>query len=77
MERIPVAIDPLALLLPTRIYLILVEIHHPNTPLAASLAEALAKATPDERATVGRHVEIVLKAAEAVKQASGGVAVRG
>ncbi len=77
MERIPVAVDPMVLLLPTRLYLIWVEIHHPNTPMAASLAEVLVKATAEERATVGRHLAIVQKAAEAMKQAYGGAAVHG
>jgi hypothetical protein len=70
MERIPVAIDPVALLLPTRLYLIWVELHHPNTPFAASLAKALEKATPEERATVARQAEAVQTAAEAVRKAA-------
>jgi hypothetical protein len=43
------AIDPMALLLSDRAYLIWVEIHHPNEPPLSKMAEIVKSLTAEER----------------------------
>ena len=45
-----IAIDPWALILPSRIYLIFVEKNHPHEPSIAHLAEVVKQMTPEEKA---------------------------
>jgi hypothetical protein len=60
-----VAIDPMAVILPERAYLIWVEIHHPNTPLVDDLAKLFKRMTAaDKKVALGRA-----KAVGAVSQA--------
>jgi hypothetical protein len=50
------AIDPLALILPTNIYLIWVEIHNPHNPFAKDLAEVLEGATAEEKSFISARL---------------------
>ena len=50
------AIDPLALILPTNMYLIWVEIHNPNNPFANDLAEVLKRATAEEKSFISARL---------------------
>ena len=43
------AIDPWALILPSRIYVIFAEKNHPHEPSIAHLAEAIKEMTPEEK----------------------------
>jgi hypothetical protein len=65
-----VAIDPLALLLPPRIYQILIEAKYPHVPLVEALkqAQVLSKLTPEERADTLSRVKQVKEYAEAVER---------
>jgi hypothetical protein len=51
-----VAIDILALIFPTSVYLKLVEKFHPNEPPIAHLAEAIKQMTPEEKAFVQARI---------------------
>ena len=62
-----VAIDPLAVLLPTRVYLILVEIKHPHVPKVAEIRQAVKAMTPAERKAALSRVTPWEDAAKAVK----------
>ena len=68
--EIPAAIDPLALIFPTRIYLILMEILHPNTPLTDALPKVLAQANAEERAFIGKRVKAITAICHAVEVAA-------
>jgi hypothetical protein len=50
------AVDPLALILPTNMYLIWVEIHNPNNPFANDLAEVLKRATAEEKSFISARL---------------------
>jgi hypothetical protein len=50
------AVDPLALILPTNIYLIWVEIHNPNNPFANDFAEVLKRATAEEKSFISARL---------------------
>ncbi len=45
VKKIPVAIDPMAIILPSDVYPTWEEIHHPNNPLI----ESIRKLTPAQR----------------------------
>jgi hypothetical protein len=66
-----VAIDPLALIFPTSVYLKLVEKFHPNEPAIAQLGEAVKQMTPDERAFVQARVRTLNAYTGAVEKALG------
>jgi hypothetical protein len=68
--RFVAEIDPMALLLPEHLYLIWLEIHHPNGTVAASLEEAFERATPHDRATAAHRAETLAAAADAVIKAA-------
>jgi hypothetical protein len=70
MSSYPAAIEPLALIFPTRIYLILMEILHPNTPLTDALPKALAQANAEERAFIGKPVKAITAICHAVEAAA-------
>lgn len=68
MSHLPALVDPLSMLVPTRVYLILVELHHPHAPLVESLAKAFERATAQERAETLRNLEALSVSVEAVKK---------
>ncbi len=47
-----IAIDPMAALLPQRVYLIYLEIHHPHVPLSETIAQLSKRMTVAERKLV-------------------------
>ena len=68
--EVPVAIDPLAMILPTRIYLIITELLHPHVPLTDVLPKVLAQATAEERAFIGGRVKAIAAICHAVELAA-------
>ena len=62
------AIDPLAMLLPTNIFLIYMEKLHPNEPV---LREAMSKMTAAEKAETLAVANLMAAAAAAVKKVAG------
>jgi hypothetical protein len=60
-------IDPLAMLLPTSVYLALMEKLHPNEPI---LREVMAKMTAAEKAETLALANVMAAAAEAVRKAA-------
>ena len=73
MNERMVAIDPLALLLPSRIYLILMEKLHPHVQLtAAQVAEALKQATVEERKEVAARMAAISACVKPVEAALAG-----
>lgn len=48
-EHLYAAIDPMALILSGKAYLIWVEIHHPHVPKVSELQEAVRAMTPEEQ----------------------------
>ena len=66
-----VAIDPLALILPTSVYLKFVEKLHPNEPVLANLADVLKHLTPQEKAFVQARVRTLSAYTTAVEKAVG------
>jgi hypothetical protein len=48
-QKTIVAIDPLAAILPTDVYLIVMEIKHPHVPKVADIRKAIAGMKPEER----------------------------
>jgi hypothetical protein len=68
MSRLPALVDPLSMLVPTRVYLILIELLHPHTPLVESLAKAFEHATAEERAATLRNLETLAVSVDAVKK---------
>jgi hypothetical protein len=69
-----VAIDPLALILPTSIYLIFVEKLHPHTPVDSVLNEVLRGATAEEKSFIATRVASLNEYTAAVSAAIKGQA---
>jgi hypothetical protein len=67
-----VAIDPLALLLPTSIYLILQEKINPHQPAVAALSEVAKAMTPEQRAFVQSRIRTLNTYTAAMQEAMGG-----
>ena len=66
-----VAIDPLALLLPSAVYVRLVEKFHPHVPKVAEILEAAKGMTADDRAFVLSRARLLGAHAKAVEEAIG------
>jgi hypothetical protein len=66
-EHVIAAIDPMALILSEKWYLIWTEIHHPHVELNASLEKVFERATPHERAEAAARAEKIAGFAAAVK----------
>ena len=64
-----VAIDPLALMFPTSIYLILVEKRDPHGPIIGNLAEAVQQMNPRELAFTHARVRTLAAYVGAVEKA--------
>ncbi len=72
MARLSALIDPLALLLPESIYVIVAEARHPHEPITEVLDKAFEGAGAHERAEAQRRVEVIIGLANAVKNAAAG-----
>jgi len=66
------AIDPLAVILPTRVYLALIEKLHPNEPPIRAIEAALAHVSAEERRETVHNAKRVAEFANAVLKAAGG-----
>ena len=66
------AIDPWALILPTRIYLIFVEKLHPHEPVLPRLTAAIKQMTPEEKEFVQARISRLTSYAGAVEKAMTG-----
>jgi glycerol-3-phosphate dehydrogenase len=64
-----VAIDPLALVLPSAVYVKLVEKFHPHVAKVAEIVEAAKGMTPEERAFVASRAQVMAAQASAVAEA--------
>lgn len=64
-----VAIDPLALIFPTAVYLKLVEKYHPNEPATTNVAAAVKNLTPEQKTFVQARVRTLNAYTEAVEKA--------
>ena len=65
-----VAIDPMAVILPEKIYLIWVEIHHPNTPLVDDLSKLFKRMTAADKKVVLGRAKAVGAISQAVEKAA-------
>ncbi|HXE23364.1 MAG TPA: hypothetical protein VN637_00575 [Roseiarcus sp.] len=65
------AIDPLALIFPTRVYLILVEKLHPNTPLIDVMRAAAKTMTAEEKAQTAASAKRIAEFAHAAASVVG------
>ena len=68
-DNLYVAIDPMALILSGRAYLIWVEKHHPHVPKVADIQEALRGITPEERKGILDRTRNLADYAKAVEEA--------
>ncbi len=64
-----VAIDPLALIFSTEIYLMLMEIKHPHVPLTEALAQLAKRTTVEDRKEVLARVKMMQENLAAVHAA--------
>jgi hypothetical protein len=71
-----VAIDRLALLLPSRIYDIYTELHHPHEPAFANLNEAVKSITSEETKFVQAQVRAFREYADGLEKAMPKVAAQ-
>ena len=63
------AIDPMALILSERAYLIWVEIHHPNEPALSRVAEVVKSLSAEERRFAQSRAAALAAYGQAVQQA--------
>lgn len=72
-----VAIDPLALLLPTSVYLAIQEKINPHQPVITVLTEALKQVSPAEKTAIQARIHTLNTYTAAVQEALGGRAAAG
>lgn len=65
------AIDPIALLFPSRLYTELAEKLHPQVPTSTEIKHALGPLTPEERRYILRRARMLLSYSKAVQEAMG------
>jgi len=63
------AIDPMALLFPSRLYVALAEKLHPQVPRAIEIKEALGRLTPEERQYILLRARMLVTYSKAVEEA--------
>jgi hypothetical protein len=63
------AIDPMALLFPSRLYVALAEKLHPQVPRAMEIKEALGRLTPEERQYILLRARMLVTYSKAVEEA--------
>ena len=65
------AIDPMALLFPSRLYVTLSERLHPQVPKSVEIKEALGRLTPEERLYILTRAKMLASFSKAVEEAVG------
>jgi hypothetical protein len=65
------AIDPMALLFPSRLYVTLSERLHPHVPKSVEIKEALGRLTPEERLYILTRAKMLANYSKAVEEAVG------
>ncbi len=65
------AIDPMALLFPSRLYIELTEKLHPQVPKSVDIKEALGRLTPEERLYILARARMLASYSKAVEEAVG------
>jgi len=65
------AIDPMALLFPSRLYVTLSERLHPQVPKSVEIKEALGRLTPEERLYILTRAKMLASYSRAVEEAVG------
>ena len=63
------AIDPMALLFPSRVYISLSEKLHPHVPKSLEIKEALGRLTPEERLYILQRARMLSTYSKAVEEA--------
>jgi hypothetical protein len=66
------AIDPMALLFPSRLYIELSEKLHPQVPKSGEIKEALGRLTPEERQYILVRARMLANYSKAVEEAVAG-----
>ena len=67
------AIDPMALLFPSRIYISMSEKLHPHAPKALEITEAVGRLTPEERLYILQRARMMSTFSKAVEEAVAGI----
>jgi len=67
------AIDPMALLFPSRIYISMSEKLHPHVPKATEIKEAIGRLTPEERLYILGRARMMSTFSKAVEEAVAGI----
>ena len=67
------AIDPMALLFPSRLYVSLSERLHQQVPKSAEIKEALGRLTPEERLYILTRAKMLANYSRAVEEAVGSI----
>jgi len=67
------AIDPMALLFPSRIYISMSEKLHPHAPKALEIKEAVGRLTPEERLYILQRARMMSTFSKAVEEAVAGI----
>jgi len=65
------AIDPMAFLFPSRLYISLSEKLHPHVPKSIEIKEALGRLTPEERLYILQRARMLAHYSKAVEEAVG------
>ena len=65
-----VAIDPLALLLPSRIYVIIAEKDHPHEPVRVAVEKAMESLNAEEKAAVVARARVLGEVAKLAEEAA-------
>ena len=65
------AIDPMALLFPSRLYIEMSEKLHPQVPKSVEIKEALGRLTPEERLYILTRAKMLANFSKAVEEAVG------
>jgi hypothetical protein len=67
------AIDPMALLFPSRIYISMSEKLHPHVPKSMEIKEAVGRLTPEERLYILGRARMMSTFSKAVEEAVAGI----
>lgn len=67
------AIDPMALLFPSRIYISMSEKLHPHVPKSLEIKEAVGRLTPEERLYILGRARMMSTFSKAVEEAVAGI----
>ena len=67
------AIDPMALLFPSRLYVLMSEKLHPHVPKSLEIKEAIGRLTPEERIYILQRARMLSTYSKAVEEAVGGM----